>query len=120
MNISSLAVPAAIALVLGACASYRPVVDSKSIHDAVQYEHDLSDCQRYADQVSPGAGTVVGAILGAAFGAAVGYIAGDADLGVSAGLGALGGAVGGLGNGVRDQKDVIRICMRDRGYSVLN
>lgn len=109
-----------VTLMITGCANYRPVVDSKSIASPEMYERDLSDCRRYADTVSPAGGAVLGAVLGAAFGAAVGYVAGDADIGMSAGLGALGGAAGGIGGSVTDQKDIIRTCMRDRGYSVLN
>ncbi|MGA9421908.1 MAG: hypothetical protein WBW61_06060, partial [Rhodanobacteraceae bacterium] len=58
------------------CASYRPLVDRRSIDDPERYEYDLADCQSYARRVDPiasaGAGAVLGALIGAAFGAAVG------------------------------------------------
>lgn len=110
----------AVACVLGACASYRPVVDSRSISNMAQYERDLSDCQRYAEQVEPGATAVIGAVVGAVLGAAVGAIADDPYWGVYAGIGAVSGLAGGANSGVRDQKDVIRTCMSHRGYAVLN
>jgi uncharacterized protein YcfJ len=103
------------------CASYRPLVDRSSIPDQRQYEYDLSDCQAYARQVDPvasaGAGAVFGAIVGAALGAAVGdhHIAQDL-----AAWGAVEGAAAGASAGAGTQVDVIRNCMYQRGYAVLD
>jgi hypothetical protein len=119
MNIPRFATVLACSIAATACANYRPIVDQQSIGTVARYETDLSDCQRYAEHVSPAGGAAVGAILGAALGVAIGAIAGDADLGIYAAGGALGGAVGGLGSGAEDQQDVIRNCLRGRGYSVL-
>jgi hypothetical protein len=105
-----------------ACATYRPIVDTRNIDDPVLYEDDLVDCQSYAHQVSPArsaaAGAVIGALFGAAFAAALG---GDRWLVEHvAASGAVQGAAVGAGSGAGTQVDIIRNCMSDRGYAVLN
>ncbi len=97
-----------------------PIVDMRGV-DAVQYRVDLDECDRYAEQVSVGqkvgAGAVAGAVIGGAVGAAVGNSERAKEL---AGAGAvLGGARGGA-DAYRERKVVVRNCLRNRGYAVLN
>jgi hypothetical protein len=111
-----------LALATSACATYRPMVDTRSIDDPGLYEDDLANCQSYAHQVSPGrsaaAGAVIGAVFGAAFAAALG---GDRWLIEHvAASGAVQGAAVGAGSGAGTQVDIIRNCMSERGYAVLN
>lgn len=108
------------AAVVSGCANYRPIVDQQSVHDTAQYERDLSDCQKYAEHVNPGATAVLGAVAGAALGAVIGAIADDPYWGLIAAGGAVGGVVAGGMDGAGDQKDIIRTCMSNRGYSVLH
>ncbi len=106
---------------ISGCATYRPLVDRRSIDDPQRYEYDLADCQAYARRVDPvasaGAGAFLGALFGAALGAAVGdhYVARDL-----ATYGAVEGAAVGATGGANAQVNIIRNCMSDRGYAVLN
>ncbi|WP_374374225.1 hypothetical protein [Dongia sp.] len=89
------------------------------------YQQDLSECQAYANQVSPVQDAAVGALGGAAVGAGLGALTGAAFKGVSVGegaaVGAIGGGVLGLAGGAytghQNQQDVLNNCMRGRGYS---
>jgi uncharacterized protein YcfJ len=110
---------AAVCLLAG-CANYRPIVDSLSIPDVARYERDLSDCQRYAEEINPGVSAAVGAVLGGLLGAALGAVADDPYWGITAAGGAIGGLAGSTASAVGDQKEVVRECMRQRGYAVLN
>ena len=107
-------------LALASCATYRPVVDMRHVIDEAKYEQDLSACQAYAQQVDPGLNAAIGAVAGAILGAAIGLITDDPWTGAYAAAGAVGGIAGGASAGIKDQKDVIRRCMSNRGYEVLN
>ena len=108
------------------CAGHRPIVDLRG-EDRELYEWNLKDCQRYAEQVSPGATVVAGAGIGAGIGALAGLIVG-AFFGSNQGeLMAFGAAIGGMhgalsGGAVatQSQMEIIRNCLRGRGYNVLN
>jgi len=110
----------AIALLTG-CAGSRhanPVIDPAGV-DMGQYQTDLAQCEQVATQVEQKAGA--GAVGGALIGAVVGSIFGDSRSAMkSAGAGAVvGGAKGGVAT--RQEKDlVVKNCMRERGYKVLN
>ncbi len=113
----------AILTLAGGCASNpfgEPIVDMQGV-DPVMYQTDLAECRSYADEVAvatrAGAGAVTGAVVGGLIGAAVG----DSDSAQrSAGAGAVvGGAEGGI-HGVQERSVVVRNCLRNRGYSVLN
>ena len=115
-----------IALLLSACAGRgpagagAPIVDMKGV-DPTQYGVDLRECQEYANQVAVGQRAVGGAATGAVVGAAVGAAAGNSDTAKrSAGVGAVLGGARGTGGAVREQRMVVRNCLRNRGYSVLN
>lgn len=109
----------AAAVLMAACAgpAFRPMVDGSTGPN--NYEQDLSECQAYARQIAgPGDRAVFGAILGALLGAAIGHKSGiQREIIVT---GAAGGALSGAAQGEMSQANVIRRCMRGRGYSVLN
>ena len=114
----------AILLALSSCAGYRPIVDLQS--NQTNYEADLADCQRYADQISPAGrgatGAVIGGVVGGLLGLAVGVAFGvnPAELaGFGAAVGGIQGAAGGAVQGGASQMDVIRNCLSGRGYRVL-
>ncbi|MCZ6620111.1 MAG: glycine zipper family protein [Gammaproteobacteria bacterium] len=100
--------------------SHPPIVDMRGV-DAVQYRVDLTECNQYAEQVSLGQRVGAGAIAGAVIGGAVGAAVGNSNTAQrSAGAGAvIGGARGGA-DGLRERRFVIRNCLRNRGYAVLN
>jgi len=93
------------------------IIDPAGV-DMAQYERDLSDCQKIASQVRRKA--VGGAIVGAIVGAAI--TSGDYK-----GSTAYGARVGGIVGGVKgaratryEMKRVLKNCISNRGYTVLN
>ena len=113
------------AFFLAACAGFwdpsGAIVDLKGI-DREQYEADLADCQAYAGEVPAGKHVGTGAAGGAAVGAVAGAVSGanKTGIGQSAGVGAVyGGTIRGMGV-VREKQQVLRECLRGRGYRVLN
>ena len=100
----------------------KPIVDMKGVN-AQQYEQDLEECSVYADEVSVAGKTAGGAAAGAAVGAAVGAIW-DGHNGNSpergAATGAVVGGAGGAGSGLSERSQVVKNCLRGRGYRVLN
>ncbi len=121
---SKRAVIGLVCLALVSCASYRPIVDMKGV-DAASYERDLAECQKYAEQINPAgeavAGAIVAALLGAALGAVTGSFYGDAGFGAAYGsaVGGTAGAAAGGASGAAGQVEVIKNCLRGRGYNVL-
>ena len=111
----------ATAMLLSGCASsYRPIVDMKP-GEEVRYSQDLVECQRYTQQISPEGHAAAGAIVGALLGAALGAAVGNRDIAQRvAGVGAISGGASGAAQGMQTQVDIIRNCMRGRGYNVLN
>lgn len=109
-------IAAACGGLLTACAS-DPIVNRSGV-DPLVYKRDLSDCERYADEVRVAQKAGVGTLAGAAAGAVIGVIVGDTGRG--AGVGAVQGATSGTVSGVRERRTVVRNCLRDRGYSVYN
>ena len=114
----------ALLLVAAACAS-DPIVDTRGV-DQAEYNNDLAACREYADQVDVASGAAGGAAIGAAGGAALGAVIGaiTGAPGTGAAVGAAsGGATGGVsGGGSRaSRKDrIVRNCLRERGYAVLD
>jgi outer membrane lipoprotein SlyB len=112
----------ALVVVLNGCASYRPLVDARSVSSPQRYEQDLRECQHYAAQVSPGQSAVAGALFGALLGAAISAALGG-DRYVTehvAAAGAVQGAANGAAGGADAQVQIIRNCMNDRDYDVLD
>jgi len=106
-----------VTLVAGCAAHPDPIVDMKGVNVA-QYEEDLAQCKSYGDEVKVEKGVAKGAATGAVVGAVVGAIGGNADRGAG-----YGGAYGGTKSGVssqREKEQVVKRCMRGRGYKVLN
>ncbi|MCX2982001.1 glycine zipper family protein [Halieaceae bacterium IMCC14734] len=105
-------------LALAGCQSHpQPIIDTKGV-DMSRYESDLSDCQSYADQVRIEQGVAKGAVAGGAVGGATGAVLGDA--GKGAGVGAISGAARSAQMGEREKSQVLKNCLRGRGYRVLN
>ena len=113
------------ALLLAACSGFSDpsgaIVDLKGVNRG-QYEADLADCQAYADEVPLGKHVGTGAAAGAAVGAAAGAVSGanTTGIGQAAGVGGVyGGTIRGVG-AVHEKQQVLRECLRGRGYRVLN
>ena len=110
--------------ILGGCAgaNVRPIVDLKG-KDQATYENDLQQCQSYATQQSGAASTgAMAAAGGAVLGAALGLVAGGNRTGIAqtAGVGGVIGGAGGMFEGNKAQENVVKQCLRGRGYNVLN
>jgi outer membrane lipoprotein SlyB len=89
--------------------------------DQTQYRVDLVECQEFAEQVAVGGRAVAGAASGAVVGGLVGATVGDRDTAKrSAGTGAVLGGARGTGSALREKQVVVRNCLRNRGYAVLN
>jgi hypothetical protein len=106
--------------------NYAPVVDlASSDKTEAQYNNDLAQCQALASQRNPAAGTAVSTGVGAAAGAAAGTLLGVMGGKPAHGLwqGAALGGMGGLGygafSGYNDQQDMVKNCLRGRGYIVV-
>ena len=97
------------------------IIDKKGV-DLARYEADKAECETYSDEVRTGAKAAKGAGSGAVVGGAVGGSAeGNSDgIGRGAGIGAVTGAVRGLSEGERQELQVVKRCLRGRGYKVLN
>ncbi|TNF34690.1 MAG: glycine zipper family protein [Gammaproteobacteria bacterium] len=111
----------AMCLVLAACAGKERIIIDEAQSDMTNYEQDRAECESYADQVSvagdAGKGAVVGAVVGGLVGAAVGN---SRSVQKGAGAGAAIGGAQGAGKGVQERHQVIKQCLRNRGYQVLN
>ena len=95
-----------------------PIIDRKGV-DMAKYAADKAECEQYAE-VNRGEKIARGAIGGAVVGGAIGAIVNrrSNSAGRGAGVGAVTG-VGGAKNG-REVEQVIKQCLRGRGYRVLN
>ena len=104
---------------LTACSSQRVIVDQR-YSDMSNYSRDLAECQTYADQVPTGEEVAKGAAGGAAVGGALGAILDGRDVKRGAGAGAVVGGVRGGSRSKAEKDRVIKNCLRNRGYKVLN
>lgn len=112
-----------VMLAVTACAGRAargPIVDMKGV-DAAQYRLDRMECQEYAEQVAVGGQAAGGAVAGAVVGGLIGAAVGDSGTAKrTAGAGAVVGGARGTGDAVRERQVVVRNCLRNRGYAVLN
>ena len=85
------------------------------------YEADLAECDEYAKEVEAGKQVAIGAAAGAVVGGLMGASIGNSVRAKrSAGAGATyGGARGGM-RALNESNKVVRNCLRNRGYVVLN
>lgn len=109
-----------VVLGLGACAGKRVIVDTKGV-DMSRYQQDYAECENYAAQVNSGGQVARSAGFGAAVGAALGAIFGNSrDVARGAGAGGVVGGAKGAVRGDNEKTQVLRNCLRGRGYRVLN
>jgi hypothetical protein len=119
MSVKSIFIFAVVLGGIAGCAN-KPIIDTKGVNMA-KYEQDLAECEAYADQVDITRKAAGGAVVGAAVGAVVGAAVGNHETAQKA-AGALGttGAAKGAGRGVAEKDRVVKNCLRNRGYAVLN
>ena len=106
-------------VVVGGCSKRQSVViDPKGV-DMGQYQQDLAECQQIAQQVDSeaGEGAIGGAVVGGLIGAIVG---GQRSAERTAGVGAVLGGAKGAGATKQERELVLKNCLRNRGYRVLN
>jgi len=128
MRLSVLAVTLAALGVAGCqtAATYTPAIDTRTSRGGgANYNRDLYECRQIA--LGRDVGTQAGerALQGGAAGAVVGGVAGSLDgnfgegalIGAGTGI-ALGALLGGI-EATEAQKNILRNCMRGRGYTVL-
>jgi hypothetical protein len=99
--------------------SSGPIIDTKGVNMTV-YEEDLAECTTYSEEVDTGKGMAKGAAAGGATGGAIGGIAKGGNIGRGAGIGAVLGASRSGVKAADEKQDVIKRCLRYRGYKVLN
>ena len=106
-------------ITLTSCARHAQVIIDPEGVDMGLYRADLVECQNIARQVESkvGQGIVGGAIVGAIAGTIVG---GSRTADKTAKLGALSGGLQGGASTRQERIRVIKNCMRNRGYRVLN
>jgi hypothetical protein len=112
---------AALLAALAACtATDEIIIDEKGVNMSA-YEQDLAECRRYAQGVKTQEKGARGAASGAVVGGAVGAIFDGTDGAIrGAGAGAVTGGARGVSEGEREEVQVVKRCLRGRGYKVLN
>lgn len=104
-----------------ACTTTNEIIIDEKYSPMANYEADLAECQGYAEQVAMGEKTAKGAASGAVIGGAVGGITdGSEGAARGAGVGAVTGAAKGVNRGEQDRLRVVKNCLRNRGYVILN
>ena len=108
-------------LALAACTTTDEIIiDQKGVNMAA-YEKDLAECQTYSASVKTGEKTAVGAASGAEVGGLIGAITGGSEGAArGVGIGAVGGGAKGVSEGSQTEVEVVKNCLRGRGYQVLN
>jgi hypothetical protein len=107
--------------ILTACTTTDEIIIDKKGVSMDAYEQDLAECQAYAAEVKKGEKAAKGATSGAVIGGLIGAITGGSDGAVKgAGVGAVSGGAKGISQGEQDEVQVVKSCLRGRGYKVLN
>ena len=101
------------------CARHAKIIVDPVGVDMGHYRADLAECRQLAEQVEEkaGAGVVGGAIVGGLVGEIVG---GRDSTRIGASLGALKGGLRGGAASRGERARVVKNCLRNRGYRVLN
>lgn len=106
------------AALVAACAAHpEAIIDTKGV-DMVRYQQDVEECETFKDPIKTEVGAAKGAAAGAAVGGATGAVTGNAAQG--AGVGAIAGAARSAQLSEREKQQVVKNCLRGRGYKVLN
>ena len=100
--------------------SSKPIVDTKGVNMA-QYELDLQECSTFAEDISTGKSIAKGAVTGGAVGAVIEAITDDErSWGDTFEVGAVSAGTQSGIRAVQKKEQVVRRCLRGRGYKVLN
>ena len=111
---------AALLALAGCTTTDEIIIDTKGVNMAA-YEQDLAECRAYSNEVQTGEKAARGAASGAVVGGLIGAAVGNSrDAQRAAGAGAVTGGAKGVSQGERDKVQVVKQCLRGRGYRVLN
>ena len=109
---------AGILLVVGCASQSKPIIDTAGV-DMAQYDQDVAECEDVAQQVDSKAGS--SAARGGVIGGVIGAIVGDSSTALkSAGVGAVMGGAKGDSATQKERAKVVKNCLRNRGYQILN
>ncbi len=109
-----------VALIAACTTTDEIIIDRKGV-DMARYQVDLAECRSYAEEVPTGEKAVKGAASGAVVGGLIGAAVGDSsDAQRGAGVGAVTGGAKGVSAGEQEKVQVVKRCLRGRGYRVLN
>jgi outer membrane lipoprotein SlyB len=98
----------------------EPIVDMAGV-DQRTFNADMAECRSLADQVQTGRQTATGAATGAVVGGVLGAVVGNrGTAATAAGVGGVVGGVGSGGNALAERQRVLRNCLANRGYRILN
>lgn len=113
--------PISVLLLAAGCTTTDEIIiDDKGVNMA-HYQTDLAECRGYSKQVAVGEKGAKGAASGAVVGGLIGAVGGDQrSAQEGAGIGAITGGAKGLNEGDRQTVNVVKRCLRGRGYRVLN
>ncbi len=105
---------------LAGCARHAQVIIDPNGVDMGRYQADLADCRQLSRQVRSkvSEGIVTGAVVGAVIGEIIGGH--HNNTATTAKLGALSGGLKGGSDTARERDKVVKNCLRNRGYQVLN
>ncbi len=113
--------PLVVALSVAACTTTDEIIIDRKGVDMTRYAQDLAECRDYASGVRTEEKAARGAASGAAVGGLIGAVVGDSDDALEgAGVGAVTGGAKGINQGEREKVQVVKNCLRGRGYRVLN
>ncbi len=111
---------AGLAVLLTACTTTNEIIIDESRSNMANYDRDLAQCESYAEQVPVGEKAARGAGSGAVVGGAIGGVSDRHDTGEGAAIGAITGGAAGINRGQQEKVQVVKRCLRGRGYAVLN
>ena len=113
--------PVAFSLVMVGCTTTDEIIIDQQGVDMTRYQSDLEQCQVYSEQVKTGEKAARGAASGAVVGGLIGAAVGDSRSAQrGAGAGAVSGGARGVSQGAQSEVQVVKNCLRGRGYRVLN
>ena len=95
----------------------KPIIDTKGV-DMTLYETDLEECKTYSNDISTAKSIAKGSAAGAAVGAVIEAISNKRKDAIEIGA-VSGGTQSGL-RATREKEQILKRCLKGRGYKVLN
>lgn len=109
-----------VLLLAAACTTTDEIIIDERRSNMSNYDRDLAECQAYSEQVPVMEKGARGAGSGAVIGGAIGGVSDRHDAGEGAAIGAITGGAAGVHRGEEEKMQVVKRCLRGRGYAVLN